>query len=496
MIALLVAALLAGGGYAGDEPQSPPQGPTPAMAKAKKADIKKDKAPKDPNAPPKGKKGKKAKSSMPAPDEPLGDDEDGDAAVAQPVVVKKPATHFVWKQHPSLRYGRAFRLDFEAKFQEDGRSSYDGAELSAGLATWELHRNRIGVQGTLFKRIDFEIERELTEQELTEKDLAQGVTPRSQWKDVNVDVDYIHNAQIQVGKFKVPFSLDEMTGVTHNDFIYRSLGANYLAPARDVGVMAHGRFFKRGLNYWAGVFRHDGDNAQSKKIIGGDRTFAARLTGTPLRHVSSGRFDGLDIGGSLAVTHVSDDSFRPNGLRGRTIVTQDKIFDPVYVKGTRLRMGGDVDWTTGPASLRAEYMHVLDERRNQGYLDEDLPKARYRAWYVTGTWILTGEKKVRPVKPSAEFLNGGFGSVEAAARIERIWFDSVSALDEPFANPRAVTILGTGVKAVTLGVNWTLNRFMKLQANVIREQPEDPQRSPVAEGAAFWSRVFRLQLVL
>ena len=34
-------------------------------------------------------------------------------------------------------------------------------------------------------------------------------------------------------------------------FVYRSLGASYLAPARDIGIMAHGRFFKRGLNYWA-----------------------------------------------------------------------------------------------------------------------------------------------------------------------------------------------------------------------------------------------------
>ena len=51
-------------------------------------------------------------------------------------------------------------------------------------------------------------------------------------------------------------------------------------------------------------------------------------------------------------------------------------------------------------------------------------------------------------------------------------------------------------KALTLGVNWTLNRFVKVQVNGIREHVEDPERNPVPNGAAFWSRVIRLQFVL
>jgi phosphate-selective porin OprO/OprP len=284
--------------------------------------------------------------------------------------------------------------------------------------------------------------------------------------------------------------------VTQNDFVYRSLGAIYLTPARDVGVMVHGRFFKRGLNYWAGGFVHDGDNARSKKIQGGDETVAGRITAKPLRAVSPDWFDGLDIGTAITATRVSDDSFRPNGLRGRTAMTQDTFFEPVYVKGQRRRWESDLDWTIGPASARAEFMRVIDERRNQGFADEDLPDARYRAWYVSGTWLLTGEEKSRPVKPAHDFLRGGIGAVEVAARYERLWFDSVGGADVAFANPRAENILPSGEKALTLGVNWTLNRFVKVQVDAIRQRLEDPARSPVANGAAFWSRVFRLQFVL
>ena len=57
-------------------------------------------------------------------------------------------------------------------------------------------------------------------------------------------------------------------------------------------------------------------------------------------------------------------------------------------------------------------------------------------------------------------------------------------------------VLQSGDRALTLGVNWTLNRFIKLQVNAIRERVEDQARSPVPDGAAFWSRVLRLQLVL
>ena len=156
--------------------------------------------------------------------------------------------------------GTVARIDFQAKLQEDVRASYPDAPglkdpITGETQTFEFHRNRIGIQGNLFRHIEFEIERELTEKELTEKDVLAGVTPNRRWKDVYVNVSYIDDAQIQVGKFKIPFGLDQLTGVANNDFVYRSLGARYLAPSRDIGVMVHGRFFRRGLSYWTGVFR-------------------------------------------------------------------------------------------------------------------------------------------------------------------------------------------------------------------------------------------------
>jgi phosphate-selective porin OprO/OprP len=483
LIRLLTAALVCALAAPAQAVDLQEQQPAPEKTKKAKAAKPKDQAKtKDPAKP---KKPKKAKSDVPAPDEPV-----------DPDAVEAPGGRgwrTSWKQHPSVRYGSVFRLDAQAKFQEDARASYDGAPQ---LPPWELHRNRVGISGHLFKKIEYEVERELTEKELTEKDVLLGLTPSSHWKDVNVNLTYVKNAQIQIGKFKVPFGLDQLTGVTRNDFVYRSLGANYLAPARDIGGMVHGRFFKHGLNYWAGVFAHDGDNARSKKIQGGDETFAARVTGTPFRPMTASSIGALEIGSAFTISKLTDDSFRPNGLRGRTIMTQDYFAEPVYVKGHRRRWEADADWTQGPFGARAEYTWVSDDRNGQGLGDENLPDARARSWYVTGSWVLTGEPKKRPLKPENDFLQGGFGAIELVARIERLWYDSVGPGGLAFRNPRTETILPTGDRAFTIGANWTLNRFAKLQVNLIREHLEDTDRNPVPNGGPIWSRILRLQFVL
>lgn len=389
------------------------------------------------------------------------------------------------------RYGQILRIEVEASVQEDLHESYDEADAKPGFAPFSLERSRVGVQGALFKHIEFEVAREVSE-----RDAEAGTRAKSPWRDVNVNLTYLKNAQVQLGMFKLPFGRDALTASIHNDFVYRSLGADYLAPGRDTGVMVHGRFFKRGLSYWTGVFRHDGDNARSAKVLGADRTFATRITGTPLRQLRVAGLDGLELGSAFTVSSVSDEDRLPQGLRGRTVMTQDTFFQPVYVNGLRRRVEADLSWAVGPASMRAEYTRVLDDRLRQGFADEDLPAARYRSWYVGGTFLLTGESKRRSVRPRHDFARGGIGALEAVARYEHLWFDSVGGAEEPVRNPRAETIYASGEHVFTGGLNWILNRYVTLQLNAIRESVSDPERNPSAGKGAFWSRVLRFQFAL
>jgi len=269
---------------------------------------------------------------------------------------------FVWKDHPSLRAGKWLRLDFGAKLQGllidpgDDPQDFDTAQFSRG---------RFGIDGELFKVIQFSIERDFTTASIAE-DKVNAKSEKTPWRDLWVELKVSDGFQVRGGRFKIPFSLDQLTGVANNDFVSRSLAGVYLAPARDTGGMVHGRFFGRALNYAAGFFAHDGDNARSKKVAGGDQTFGARVNGTPFARVKAMNLDKAEFGGNFTTTDVSDESELPNGLRGRTVVSQYTFFEPVFVKGTRNRYGADFEWTLHSVGARAEYIAVTDERQGQG----------------------------------------------------------------------------------------------------------------------------------
>jgi phosphate-selective porin OprO/OprP len=398
-----------------------------------------------------------------------------------PVTLRAPAADvdFRWRDHPQIRTG-PLRVDVVARFQWDARDPGDNPEDFDEL---EIHRARIGIEGELFNRVQFAIERELTEREVENPD----VNERSAWKDVYVDANLSDAVQVRAGKFKIPFGLEQLTGIANLDFVYRSLTARYLAPGRDIGVAVHGRFFDRGLNYWAGWFRRDGDNARSSTIDGADGTLAVRVTGTPFRSIPA--LANTEVGGAFTVSALDNVAVEPNGLRGRTVMSEFVFYEPVFVKGLRRRYEVDGDWYYGPFGARAEYTQALDSREEQGLGDQDLADARGRGWYVSGSWVLTGEEKERPVRPARKF-----GALEAAARYDRLWFDSAGGEGPPLRNPRADNMLPSGEHVLSLGINWYITRWVKLQFDTIREKPQDPERTPVAPGEAFWSQVFRFQV--
>jgi phosphate-selective porin OprO/OprP len=388
-----------------------------------------------------------------------------------------PPVRFLFRERPSLRFGSVLRIDFRLKLQGDFRAFSPNVETEEGL--FEMHRRRVGIQGTFLRHFEYEVERELREKRV--------------WRDAFVNFGYFDNFQIQAGKFKIPFSLEQLTTPTDLNFVYRAKVVDNLSPARDIGVTMHGRFGRRALGYDVGVFRNDGENARFDFNPGAGRTVAARVTARPLR-LASAPPATQEMEVAFAVTAgVVPEGF--NSLRGRTAFRQP-FFQPVYVKGRRVRMGIDADWRPGPISLKAEFIRVSDERKNQGLFDEDLPPLIARGWYVSGTWALTGEPKLEGIEPRRPLFAGGFGAIELAARYERLTFGSFFEGEPELTNPRAANLLETGDRGWTFGVTWYINHWAKIQVNAIREWIADTDRSPIPDRALFWTRVCRLQFVL
>jgi phosphate-selective porin OprO/OprP len=381
-----------------------------------------------------------------------------------------------WTHRPSLRAGDMLRVDFRLKLQGDFREFSPADDPPDGFA---MSRRRIGIQGNFLKHFEYEVEREL------KRDRP--------WRDVFLNFRYFRDVQIQAGKFKLPYSLDQLTGEVDQDFVYRSRLGELLAPGRDIGVMVHGSVLHRGLGYQGGVFRHDGDNATFGDNPGAGRTIAARVTSMPVRpFAKDSPLAELTLGFAMTWGDVPEGL---NALRGVSI-WDTKFSSDVYVKGRRQRLGVEESWEPGPFSVKSEYARVSDERLGQGLLDEDLPPLVWQGWYVAGAWVVTGEKRAGGVEPRRPLFQGGIGAVEAAGRYDRLEAGSHAPGEPPETNQRAVHFVGNAEGIWTIGINWYVNRWVKIQLNGIRETFDDIDRSPRPGRDTFMTGVCRLQFVL
>ena len=367
-------------------------------------------------------------------------------------------------QSPSITAGNWLRVDFRARFQGDVRRS--DAPMAKDDSGLDFARRRVGIEGRVGGVFDYQVEYELGLHE---------------WRDVYLDYRQFKAVQLKAGTFKLPFGLEENTSSTSLDFIYRTRISSRLAPGRDRGMAVHGRVLRNMVTYEAGVFRHDGDNAQpsaSARVFGGP-TIAARIVATPFR-ASRSAFANLQIGGAISGTDI------PLGypaVRARTVFGASFYDSDVWVKGRRQRTGLEARWRPGRVSLQTEYIRLTDERRGQSVEDDDLSPLLAHGWYVSGTYALTRKRN-------------RVGVVELAGRYETLSFGSTGSRGEPSTSARADVVLGNAHRATTAGVNWQINRWIKVQANVIREDIKRPSMGPIPEHAGFWSRVFRLQLAI
>jgi phosphate-selective porin OprO/OprP len=362
---------------------------------------------------------------------------------------------FTWNDHPSVRAGDWLRVDFRARVQSDFRRSPIEDPKDDG----EVARRRVALEGRVAGMVDYQIEYEIGSHE---------------WRDVYVDYRQFKPAQVQAGTFKVPFGLEETTSITKLDFVYRSRISTRLAPGRDRGVMLHGKLLKNRVEYEAGIFRRDGDNALSSKAtrVAAGRTMAARAVFEPF-HKSKREIAHIQLGAAMTLGVVP---LGLPGVRARTVFGAPFFDSDVWVQGRRQRTGLEARWKPGPVTVQAEYIRLSDQRLEQAVDGGDLAPLIAHGWYVSASYRR--------------------GPVEAATRFEALSFGDTSGHPDASTSRRAEVVLGNSDRALTFGVNYYLNRWVKIQANLIREQLLDPSAGPLPNTPSFWSRALRIQVTL
>jgi phosphate-selective porin len=386
-----------------------------------------------------------------------------------------------WHFGPGAKLSRpASGLEFAlgGYAQEDFRSFHDYEDAKGQLpalgATRQLHRLRMGFDAQ-WKKVSFEFDYDPHDDPEHLKNLV-------------AEVRFSKGFHVRGGNFKVPVSAEWLTSAAKTDFIERSLLAQALAPGRDWGGAVSGQPINN-FHYEVGVFA--GDLRLGQERAG--TTVAARFEVTPLNGLdvgvsgSQGKVKGDTLGGPVdPVTHGI--SFHaPSGFR---------FYERHFVNGTRRRLGADARYHHKALGLKVEALQMTEERLGQGSLSDDLPTEVLRGFSGTATWLVTGERKARTIRPDHPLGPHGIGAVEIGARFDWLHADD-NGPDEGFAGAgnRARNIRPVGGKTITGGLSWWPVYFIRLMGNAVWERYNDPVLAPVpGRKSGYVTLLGRLQL--
>jgi phosphate-selective porin len=354
-----------------------------------------------------------------------------------------------------------FKIRLAGYMQADFRSYLDwqvgdGSDDSLRYEEFEWRRLRIGIDGE-WHRLSFEFD--------VDPAFDEGDELKNAWMGLRLS----RALSLRGGHMKLPATQEFLISAAKTDFVERAALVTSLGTARDWGGLVEGELGK-ALEYSLGVF--EGDNRTNHRRA--ETTGVGRLVLKPA--------PWLDLGGSYSRGDVVADpdgpgfDTTPKGLDG-TSGTGYRFFPGVYVNGRRQRWGADARLQDGSVALWGEFLEAREERKGQGPTLEDLPDVRGRGWSVTGTWLVTGERKTRTIRPRRALFEG-VGAVELAARYEELWFDDVSNEGFEAAGSRSRNIRPAGLKTFTGSVSWWPTRFLRFQANVLVERYDDALRAP------------------
>ena len=153
------------------------------------------------------------------------------------------------------------RVQFDARNHSNGATTVDDKDSASYSDGYEIRRARIGVSGTINKDIAYEV-------------VGNAVGSSANFVDTAfANYGFNKAAQFRAGRFKQPFSLEELTSSNSIDFMERSYG-NQVVPGKRLGMMLHGEVTK-GVTYGLSSFQDDFTSKENSANIG--RNNAARL---------------------------------------------------------------------------------------------------------------------------------------------------------------------------------------------------------------------------
>ena len=385
-----------------------------------------------------------------------------------------------WKVEPfGIKNKKAdFKASLTGYIQNDFRAyGWDVEEPSQRELGRDIRRIRTGVDAE-WKKLLLNFDMDWTGDA---KDLVSVGDPpydSAEIKNLYLQYQFSKAIGVRVGHFKLPVGHEFLTSASKTDLVERSLLSNTLGPDRDWGVMALGEVRKR-FSYSLGVFRGDGHTAdfRSETAVSGRLVFAAA--------------GPLDVGAAFSLADVEADPDgpgtdpSPRGVRG-TSPTGWRFYDRKFVNGRRLRWELDSQYTRKGFQLKGEFLQHREARNGQGSTFGDLPTEVGTGWSVTASYILTGEKKQRTLKPAKPLFKGGPGLIELVAKYDTVKLDDNGpATGFEGAGNRARNLRPAADRILWGGVSWLPTTWVRLYGDVLVENYKDALLAPEPPGAHF-----------
>jgi len=345
--------------------------------------------------------------------------------------------------------------------------------------TFLLRRARFGFQGNYGSHFDFAL--------LVDAASTSGSVVRDVYLNVRIKPEF----QFQAGQFKTPFAQESGIGSTNIDFIERGFQSMLYPSAasafRSPGIAFHGDIDGGVVQYWAGAFNGKGyaiaNTTNQPEFIG-------RLRFYPWRKSTNNWFKQFAFGGSF-------DLARSRGLSGDQSFSGAlpdgayNFFPQFAINGDIQRYNGEFTYLKGPFALRGEYDQLNMDRTNIGALQVgwlgymSLPPIRAKAWDLSTTYLLTGEKRPEngtprvhrptfgPDTPGGQ--GRGWGAWEVAFRFTGIQANEPGAsLFDNGVVTGEVPTFDYHTFEYTMGLNWYPNYWVKYMVNLGIDQLKEP----------------------
>lgn len=366
-----------------------------------------------------------------------------DARLARIEKAQKDGVHVDWsKGTPEFT-----SADGRFSFRPRGRILVDlgttmGSDVAARNITATQARSlRLGFEGSVGQHLSYLLEGDFADNDIAIKSAYLAWTTGFMGQQ----------AEFALGNRLNDRGLDGSSGTISVPFLERNFVAQGIIPVRGFfGLGAAARIY--GGRWHVGV-QVSGDDINNPGTAGDGLTIAARAHWNPVKTA-----DWL--------LHLGVWGFHEDLATDVTRPTRAIAVGGFYNDNLRISAGSFSNAKSGDGygfefgafhrSLWAYGEYGTRTLRNVAGVSTD-----QAAWAVQGGWFLTGEtppyltrggvwSRPRVLRP---FTSGGSGAVELATRYEELDYND---------NPTA----GRGT-ALTLGVNWYLNNFVRLQLNAI-----------------------------